>query len=792
MASDPHAPLKLPVLPENLVRTPPAGLTSAEAEERRRQGKGNQHGADPGKSFLQVLFGNLFTLFNLLNCCLAAALIWVGAYRNLLFMGVVISNALIGTVQEIRTRRTIRKMQLLSESPVQVLRDGEPRQEKAGRLVEGDLVILRAGDQVPADALVVDGIGAANESLITGESRAVPKEAGSLLLSGSYISEGRFTCQLVFVGEESYVSRLQKIAKRVRPPRSRLMHDMKRLVRIASYLMLPIGAALFYRLYAVRHVPLQGAVPSAVAAMIGMLPEGLILLTSTALMAGVMKLSRKGTMVRELYSIESLARVDTLCLDKTGTLTSGKMTLEEVVPQECGREEIARALSRFLGGVDTSGPTMTAVSLAFPAGTETPVASLPFSSERKYSAASFADGVTYAAGAPSFLLGELFTPALREKCDAWSSGGLRVLCLVRCGGTIRDRKLPGIERLMGFLLLRDEIRPGCEETLRYFESQHVQIKILSGDDPRTVSAIAKRVGVPGADRCADVSFLGPDTPKEEVRALAEANTVFGRVTPQGKCLLVEALQAAGRTVAMTGDGVNDIPAMKAADCSIAMGSGSDAARRAAQLTMLSDDYSTLPQVVGEGRRVINNIGRTASLFLVKTLYSFALSLVMLFLPATYPFRPIQLSLISSLTVGIPSFFLAFEPNYTPVRGDFLRTVFRRALPAAFAVTAAGVTAALLEGTFSPEVCSTMATLAAGFAGLVMLLSVCIPFPKLRFWVVTLSAAAFFLCVLLWGHVFYLVPLTTRQWLIQAAMSGFGALVILLCGPLRPDRRTIHE
>ena len=788
MGNETPSELKIPVLPEDLVRTRPEGLTSREAEERKRQGQSNEHRVDAGKSSLQILAGNLFTLFNLLNCGLAAALIHVGAYRNLLFMGVVLSNILIGTVQEIRTRRTIRRMQLLSESPVTVLRDGKPAEIRTDQLVLGDLVLLGPGQQVPADAVVTEGTGAANESLITGESRAVPKDRDSLLLSGSYISEGRFTCQLIHVGENSYVNQLQKIAKKVNPPRSRLMSDMKKLVRIASCLLVPIGILLFYKLVFIRSLSLQEAVPQCVAAMIGMLPEGLILLTSTALMAGVLKLSRKGTMVRQLYSIESLARVDTLCLDKTGTLTTGQMTLDRLVPLESEEEELRAAIPRFLGGVDTSSHTLQAVLAAFPAGDEKPAVVLPFSSERKYSAASFEDGITYAAGAPSFLLGTAFTPALKEQCAAFSAEGMRVLCFVRCRGLIADRQLPPIEKVMGLLLIKDEIRPGCEETLRYFESQHVDIKIISGDDPGTVSAIAKRVGVPGAEKCADVSGLTGDTPEEEKRELVRNNTVFGRVTPQGKCLLIEALKADGHTVAMTGDGVNDIPAMKASDCSIAMGSGSDAARRAAQLTMISDDYSTLPQVVAEGRRVINNIGLTASLFLIKTLYSFGLSLILLFLPAVYPFKPIQLTLISSLTVGIPAFFLAFEPNYAPIRGNFLKNVFRRALPAGAAVMAAGIVASLLEGVYPQETCSTIATLAAGSIGLVMLLSVCFPLTKLRTCVLIFSAAAFFLCVLFLGHVFYLAALTPAQCLIVAGMAAAGALLILLFNPLRKGRR----
>ncbi len=780
MKNEPDPVLKIPsVLPEGWQPTGPEGLTDAQYEERVRAGLGNTVPEDGERSPLSILRSHVLTLFNLLNALIAAALIAVGAYRNLTFMLVVISNTLIGTVQELRTWRALKKMQLMAEGTVSVLRNGEWRDLRSRELAEGDVIRLKSGEQVPADAVVLEGHGAANESMLTGESRAVFKEKGQWLLSGSYLSEGGFTAQIVHAGERSYINRLQKSARNIRPPRSRLLADMKKLVRISSILLVPVGILLFLKQYYFLHFTVEDAVTKSAASMLGMLPEGLILLTSTALMAGVIKLSRHNAMVRDLYSIESLARVDVLCLDKTGTLTSGNMTLQEIVPLDASDEEIRSSLSRFLGAVDISSPTLTAVSLQVPPSDEKPLDVLPFSSERKYSAAAFPDGTVIAAGAPSFLLGSLYTDEIRRLCSGYASQGCRVVCAVRCRGRIENRKIPAIEKLLCLCVIRDRIRDGCEKTLEYFRRQDVTLKVISGDDPGTVSAIAARVGIPGAEKCADVSQLSDETPPEEIRALVRENTVFGRVTPQGKCLLVEALKAEGHTVAMTGDGVNDIPALKASDCAIAVG-GSDAVRKAAQLSLLDSDFSTLPRVVGEGRRVINNIGRAAALFLVKTIFSFALSFLTLFLPMPYPFKPIQLTLISSLTVGLPSFILAFEPNNERVSGNFLKKVFRRAAPGAAAATVMCTVASLLSlGPWSADTSSTVAVIVTGVISLGMLYTVCRPLSKLRSALLLILSAAFAAAVVFAGNIFYLTALDGPQKLSLAAMCLGGLLMIFL-------------
>ena len=779
MKNEPESGPRIPTaLPEGWQPTGKDGLTGAECEERVRKGLGNAASSASDKNVFSILAGHIFTLFNLLNVLIALALAAVGAYRNMTFMLVVVSNTLIGAVQELRTHRAIKKMQLMSEGLIHVLRDGEWIAVRSRDLVTGDVIRVAAGEQIPADSVILDGQGAANESMLTGESRAVFKEKGEWLLSGSYLSEGSFTAQIVYAGDASYISRLQKSAGRITPPRSRLLTDMKKLVRISSFLLVPIGAALFPKQYYILHAPIESAVTRSAASMLGMLPEGLILLTSTALMAGVIKLSRRKTLVRDLYSIEALARVDVLCLDKTGTLTSGEMSLEEIVPLQGDSTEISACLSRFLGAVDNSSPTLSALSETFPPLHEKPVRILPFSSERKYSAAAFSDGTVLAAGAPSFILGDAYTPEIRRRCEAYSADGCRMLCAVRCRGTIENRSIPPIGKILCLCVIRDRIRPGCGDTLAFFRSQGVSLKVISGDDPKTVSAIAKNVGIPGAEKCADVSGLTDATPSDEIRALVRENTVFGRVTPQGKCLLVEALKAEGHTVAMTGDGVNDIPALKASDCSIAVG-GSDAVRRAAQLSLLNSDFSSLPRVVAEGRRVINNIGRAAALFLVKTIYSFALSFLTLCLPMPYPFRPIQLTLISSLTVAIPSFFLAFEANNDRVSGNFLRKVFMRALPGALSVTLCAGAASLLSALWQEDVCSTIAVVSTGMVCLAMLTTVCMPPNRFRLILIGVMALSFAAAALFAGKVFYLTALGAPQKICLAGMCLFGVAFTLL-------------
>ena len=554
-------------LPADFTPTAPSGLTDEEAASR----KPNISHHRPDKSTAQILAENLFTPFNGLNVALAVCLALVGSWRNMLFLGVVVSNTLIGTVQELRARKTIRKLSLLNAPTAHVLRNGQEKTCSPDALVKGDLVILRAGDQVMADAVVTSGQGAANESLLTGESTPMRKQPGDFLLSGSYILEGTFTAQLVYVGDESYAARLTRSAKEIRRPKSVLMTEVNRLIRIVSAALIPIGLLLFCKQFFLQHLPLTTAVPTSVAAMIGMIPEGLILLISVALAVGVIKLGKRNTLVQELYGIETLSRADVLCLDKTGTITTGKMTLDSLLPLSGDEGAMRTQLGRFLSSMDERSGTLDALRAEIPdVQGEKPVAVLPFSSERKKSAVSFADGTTLILGAPTFVLDDAHLAPIRKTLSDCAGRGLRVLVLAEADGCVTETDAPAVTRVIGLCLLTDEIRPAAQETLHYFHTQGVALKIISGDDEKTVAAIARKVGLSGG--AVDASTLADN----ELPDACERYAVFGRVTPTRKKALVEALKAKGHHVAMTGDGVNDIPALKAADCSIAMAGGADA------------------------------------------------------------------------------------------------------------------------------------------------------------------------------------------------------------------------
>lgn len=777
-------------LPEGFVPTPQGGLTHQQVAQRRAAGQANVSKVDEGKTLGQIIRENLFTLFNLLNLALAAALLAVGSYRNMLFMGVVISNTLIGTVQELRARHTIRKLQVLNAPSVRVIREGQEQTCKPEELVRGDVVILRTGDQVCADAIVLEGSGAANESLLTGESTPVLKHGEDWLMSGSYVVEGRFVAQLQRVGDDSYANRLTCSAKKIKRPHSALMNDLNKLLELVSAILLPLGLLLFCKQYFLANDPLTQAVPSTVAAMIGMIPEGLILLTSVAMAVGVVRLGRRNTLVQELYGIETLARTDVLCLDKTGTITTGEMSVSKLLPLAGDEVELKAAISRFLGGFEITAGTLAALAEAVPLGSEKPVAVLHFSSQRKKSAASFEDGTTLILGAPAMVLGEGFTGQVRCLAEAEAAQGHRVLLLAQAQGCVTGEEAPPVAQVLGLIVLSDTLRPNAAQTLRYFNRQGVTVKIISGDDPQTVSAIVRQVELPDWDSWVDASTLTDD---EALRAACEEYTIFGRVTPSQKRQLVEALKAAGHCVAMTGDGVNDIPALKAADCSIAMAGGADAAKHAAQLTLLNADFACLPLVVGEGRRVINNVTRAASLFLTKTLYSFALSVLLLFLPGSYPFQPIQLTLISAITIGIPSFFLALEPNRDKIPGSFLETVLHRAIPGAAAVAVCAAVSMMTEHLgWAGAVPSTLATLSAGSIGLAVLFTVCWPFTPLRAGVMASMTAGFVFAVLLLGSVFFLEPLSLPQLLFLGVLIALGLGILFLLRRLMGHRIQTHH
>ena len=774
-----HQDLTLPdKLPEGFIFTDPAGLTDAQAEQLRLEGAGNRINDPDRKSLPRILREHTFTLFNGLNFSLALCLLLVGSYRNMLFLFIIVANILIGALQEYRAMKTISRLKLLNTPAVHALRGGQEVTLSPEETVKGDLVVLRGGDQVVADAFVVEGNGNAMESLLTGESKAVPKQVNSWLYSGSYITEGRLTAQLVYVGDESYAGRLTAEARKEARPASRLITELKRLIRFDSMILVPLGLLLFLKQVLLARIPVADAVPTSVAAMIGMIPEGLILLTSVAMAVGVIKLGRRNTLVQELSGIETLARADVLCLDKTGTLTTGTMELETVEGVDCTREETEAALSRYLGVFDDNSSTLNALKAKITPGTEKPRAILPFSSQRKKSAVTFYDGTTLILGAPDFVLADRYPEEVKVRVNAYAADGKRVLVLAEAQGLVTAEVAPPVSRICGLCVLTDQLRPNVDKTLAYFRDQDVDIRVISGDSPLTVSRIARRAGLEGWDRYVDASSLQTEEALEDA---CDRYTVFGRVTPDQKKSLVLALQKKGHNVAMTGDGVNDIPALKAADCSIAMASGADAAKNAAQLTLLTSDFSAMPEIVLEGRRVINNITRSASLFLTKTIFSFLLSILMLVLTDAYPFQPIHLTLISSLMIGIPGFVLALEPSSERIQGSFLRTVLFRALPGGIsAAICASVAMYMSRKGWPLDMCSTLAVLSVGTVCWFVLLRTCLPFNRIRLALLLAVAAAFGLSFLLLDKIFFLSALTTPALTLYAALALLGGLLIWAC------------
>ena len=756
------------------------GLTQEEVRARREQGRTNTMPRRTEGGVADILRRNVLTLFNLLNLCLAGLLLWVGSHRDMLFLGVVLSNTLIGTIQELRAKRTHDRLQLLSEGRVRVMRDGVECRLSPQELVLDDVVLLSRGDQIPADATVLSGAGEADESLLTGESAPVSKAAGDTLYSGSFLVSGSVAARLTAVGADSYAGQLQLSARRVKRAQSELMRDMRRIIRWVSVLIVPIGAAMFSRQYASVDLGLRDAVTGTVASMLGMIPEGLILLTSVSLAAGVVALGRRNALVNELFGIETLARTDVVCMDKTGTLTSGEMVLDRTLALNGGPpEEIAAYMAALLRASADETPTVRALAEAFSAVSAPEIVqAVPFSSARKWSAAQ-AEGLgSVVLGAPERLLkGE----ALKQ-AQALAAQGLHVLALLCAPAPLCGEALPEGLVPAALLCLRDALRPNVQKTVRYFGEQGVTLKVISGDSPLTVSHAAAAAGVPGADRMVDLSTIEGE---KDYTALSRHYTIFGRVSPQDKQGLIEALRKDGHGVAMVGDGVNDIPALKAADCSIAMAGGSDAACRVAQITLLDADFDVMPRIVLEGRRVINNITRAASLFLVKNIFSLLLSVLLLIFPFAYPFAPIQLTLVSSLTIGIPSFVLALQPSRDRVSGSFLRNVIMRALPGGVCTAALIIPLmAFSDGLgFSQDVVSTLSTLIAGYSGLVVLFLTCLPLNALRGGLVAAMAALFAGAVLLLPQVFYLSPVSGGQWWVLAAAAMLAPLIQIGLGAL---------
>ena len=770
------------------------GLTDEQVNERIEQGKVNADENPNTRTYKQIVRENTLTFFNFLNLVLLILVLMVGSYKNAFFVGIIIINTLIGIAQEIRAKKTIDKLAILTAKKSIVIREGKKWTVPTEDLVLDDLVCLKTGDQVPADAKVLEGSVEVNESLLTGESDNLPKNVGDELFSGSFVTSGEACCQIIHVGKDNYAAQITSEAKEFKRHNSELKNSLNAILKVISIIIVPLGALLFYKQYYVVGNTFKDSIVSMVAGVLGMIPEGLVLLTSVALTLGALVLANKKTLVQELYCIETLARVDTLCLDKTGTITEGTMCVERVEPwseasenkdtdeiptedeDEPDLHEIENMMANLMYVLKDQNATIDALRKRFPAKSSMTLEHIiPFSSDRKYSGAVFEDNGTYLMGAAQFLFPEGREDIL-DVCQNYAEEGLRVLVLAHSTQMAEGTELPENLEPAALLLLTDVIREEAPDTLQFFDSQEVDLKVISGDDPVTVSAIAKRAGLKNAENYVDATTLETEEQLEEAVA---KYSVFGRVTPQQKKEMVQALQKQGHTVAMTGDGVNDVLALKEADCSIAMAQGSDAAKNIANVVLLDSNFASMPHIVNQGRRVVNNIRTAASMFLIKTMFSVMLSLLTIFFGNAYPFEPIQMSLISACAVGIPTFLLAQENNYDKIDHTFLRHVFLNAFPAALTITSCVFAVMLVcQNVYhSNDMLSTACVLVTGWNYMAALKTVYAPLNTYRKVIIYGMQFIFFSAAVIFQKLLGLVSLDFGMIILVFILMTFAPLLI---------------
>ncbi len=760
------------------------GLTSQEVAERVAAGKTNADTDVKTKTIGQIFREHAFTLFNFVNVALAVLVAITGQYKNMTFMIVVLINLVVGVVQEVRAKRMVDKLSIITANKVRVIRDGLEQEVSVDEVVLDDLFMLSHGDQVPADAVVVKGGPLMDESLLTGESNQIEKKPGDELYSGSFVVAGAVTARVCRVGLEGYAAKINAEAHYVKPVSSEILSTLKMIIKYSTFALVPLGIGLFLRTVLMEYTSTNDAILSTVAAVVGMIPQGLVLLTSSVLAIATTRLGARKVLVQQSYCVETLARVDTLCLDKTGTITSGRMEVTGMratgdVPfddAKCKDMLLCATTVMSANDADANETAQAMLRYADEVGFEAlPIQrEIPFSSARKYSGCVTSEGRAIVVGAAQFVLGDKF-PRYESEVRAFAPTE-RVLCIAEVDGFGPSFELEGEVRVLGYVGISDEVRESAPKTIDFFRKQGVEVRVISGDDPRTVSAIADYVGIRGAKRYVDATTLKTD---EDILRAVRHNVVFGRVTPQQKRSIVQALHQDGHVVAMTGDGVNDVLALKEADCSVAMASGSAAARNVAEIVLADNDFSHMPEVVDEGRRSINNLQRSASLFLVKTVFSAVLALVCIVLPP-YPFIPIQMTLISSSIIGWPSFVLALEPNHDRVRGNFLENVLRRSLPASAAIIFALVGVQVVEriAGLSFAQASTLSMYLTGIVGIALIVVISRPLTPLRAALLVSVVAMLLGGSLLFQQFFMLAPMTVSMGIFLVVM-GACALAIFL-------------
>ena len=744
------------------------GNSEKQVLNRIEKGQVNKLDDDKTRSNWEIIRDNVFTLFNLFNVLIAIALIYVGAYTNLFYMAIIILNCAIGIYQEIHARNLVKKLSVLKESKVKVLRDGKEQEILVDEIVLDDVVLLEMGSQIVADSVVLEGEMEVNESLLTGESDAIFKQKGDSLLSGSYVVSGKCLAKVEKVGKDNFASHITSETKKYKRAQSELVDSMKKVTRMTSFAIIPIGVLLFVEAYFMRHAGEFDSVVTTAAALLGMLPKGLMLLITISLATGVIKLAKKKVLVQDLYSVETLAHVDTLCLDKTGTITEGRMRVSDlwVINDKVLKFPLKDVMSAFGLQMNDNNATFLALKDYFQENVTFEVLDkVAFSSERKWSSISFKEVGTVVVGAPERLI-ERTDEKLSKKVLDTQKEGKRILGIAYTNEVIKEEILPGLQ-MIGYIVLDDPLRKNAKEMLGFFKKQQVDIKIISGDNPLTVSSIAKKAGLEEYNSYIDLSTITND---EDIKAIVNDYSIFARVLPHQKKLIVEALQSEGKTVAMTGDGVNDVIALKQADCSITLPEASDVARQVSQIVLLNSDFSVLKDVLMEGRRVVNNITNVARIFFIKTIYSVLLSIFNIITNTPFPFIPIQITLIDLAIEGYTSFFLSFKRNDTPIEGTFLRTVFKNALPYALTIIVSLVILTFMqEGLHvSAQEILTIEYLTIGGVSVFAVIAACRPFNPLSTFLCTTTAVGYFLASYLFADLLHLTPLNSN------------GIVILVC------------
>ena len=762
------------------------GLTTAEVRKRISQGLVNDFKIDNNNSFWEIVKRNIFTLFNFLNFAIAILLALVGAWSNLIFFVVIIFNAISGIATEIRAKKMIDKLNLLSKEKITVIRSSREQKIMPEEIVINDILKLSAGEQVPSDAVVLKGVSEANEAMLTGESDLVLKEKGTVLLSGSFLASGYVLAEVVHVGADNYVSKLMVEAKTHKPINSKILSSLDKIAGFTSKIIIPFGLALFFEALLIKALPAKTAVIYTSTPLLGMLPKGIALLTITSLLTAVIKLGLRKVLVQEMYSVETLARVDTLCLDKTGTITEGKMKVEAIhnLSKKFSEAEINDFLATYMNFSEDNNPTAQAIRKYFSKNKTTLEATniIPFSSDRKWGSMEIEGIGTLFLGAPEMIFGE----TLKQANEALSRGS-RVLALAFSKEKIDNKniKIPAKISKLALIEITDPIREGAHKTLEYLRSQKIDLKIISGDNPITVSNIARKAGFDNFESYVDCSKVKDS----ELKKIAVKTAIFGRVSPRQKKLIIQTLKKAGRTTAMTGDGVNDILALREADCSIVMAEGDPATRQIANLVLLNSDFNDLPEILFEGRRVVNNIARIAPIFLIKTIYSFILAIIcilsaLLFdknLLLIFPFIPIQVTLIDQFVEGFPPFVLTFEKNIQPVEKDFIKKSLLMALPSALMVVFSVIFVRIwgsLNG-WIPQEISTVLYYLLGSIGMLSVIRACLPLNFWRILLIIWSISAFIVTAILFRPLIEIGVLSGRTFELYAILMIFFAIIFIV-------------